>query len=193
MLKKGKVYVPKNEELKVEIIQLYHDVPVTRHRGKWKMIELVTKNYWWPDIMKDVEKYVEGCNMCQRMKNRTETSAGKLKLSEVPEKLWAHLTVDFITKLPVVAGKDVILVVCDRLSKMIHFVATTEKMLVKGLVRLFRDNVWKLYGLSESIVLNREPQFAAEMTKELNRMLGIETRLLMLYHPQTDGQTERIN
>jgi len=193
VLKKGKVYVPKNEELKVEIIQLYHDVPVTRHRGKWKMIELVTKNYWWPDIMKDVEKYVEGCNMCQRMKNRTETSAGKLKLSEVPEKLWAHLTVDFITKLPVVAGKDVILVVCDRLSKMIHFVATTEKMLVKGLVRLFRDNVWKLYGLSESIVLNREPQFAAEMTKELNRMLGIETRLLMLYHPQTDGQTERIN
>ena len=127
------------------------------------------------------------------MKNRTETLARKLKLSEVPEKLWAHLTVDFITKLPVVAGKDVILVVCDRLSKMIHFVATTEEMSVEGLVRLFRDNVWKLYGLSESIVPNREPQFATEMTKKLNRMLGIETRLLMSYHPQTDGQTERIN
>jgi len=75
------------------------------------------------------------------MKNRTEELAEKLKLSEVLEKPWTHLTVDFITKLPVVAGKDAILVVCNRLSKMMYFVATTEGTLVEGLVRLFRDNV----------------------------------------------------
>ena len=86
-------------------------------------------------------RYIEGYDMCQRMKNRMEVTAGKLKLSEVLEKLWTHLTVDFITKLLVVAGKDTILVVCDRLSKMTHFVATMEGTSVEGLARLFRDNV----------------------------------------------------
>ena len=75
------------------------------------------------------------------MKNRTEMPAGKLKLSEVSEKPWTHLTVDFIIKLLIVAGKDTILVVCDRLSKMTHFVATTEGTSVERLARLFRNNV----------------------------------------------------
>jgi len=101
--------------------------------------------------------------------------------------------VDFITKLPVVAGKDAILVVYDRLSKMTHFVATTEGTSVEGLARLFQDNVWKLHGLPESIVSNRGPQFAVELTKELNKMLGIETKLSIAFHPQTDGQTECMN
>ena len=100
---------------------------------------------------------------------------------------------DFITKLLIVVRKDAILVVCDRLSKMTHFVATTERMSAEELARLFRDNVWKLHRLLESIVLDRIPQFAAKMIKELNRMLEIQTKLSMLYHPQTDGQTERIN
>ena len=122
------------------------------------------------------------------MKNRIEEPAGKLKLSEVPEKLWTHLTVDFITKLLVVAGKDTILVVCDRLSKMTHFVATTEEISAEGLARLFRDNIWKLHGLPESVVLDRRPQFVAELTKELNQMLGIKTKLSTVFHPQMDGQ-----
>ena len=101
-----------------------------------------------------------------------------------------HLTVDFITKLPVVAGKNMILVVCDRLFKMTHFVATTEGTLAEGLARLFRDNVWKLHGLPESMVLDRGPQFAAELMKKLNRILGIKTKLSTVFHPQMDGQTE---
>ena len=76
---------------------------------------------------------------------------------------------------------------------MIYFVATIERMSEEELARLFRDNVWKLHGLLESIVLDRELQFAAELTKELNRMLGIETRLSTTFYPQTDGQTERMN
>ena len=79
-----------------------------------------------------------------------------------------HLTVDLIAKLPVVAGKDAILVVCDWLSKMTHFVATTEETSAKELARLFRDNVWKLHGLPESVILDQGPQFAAELMKELN-------------------------
>jgi len=193
VLKEGKVYVPKDEELRVEVIQLHHDVLVAGHGGRWKTVELVTRNYWWPGVTRDVGKYVEGYDLCQRMKNRMEELAGKLKLSEVPKKPWSHLTVDFITKLLVVARKDAVLVVCDRLSKMTYFVATTEGMSAEGLARLFQDNVWKLHGLLESIVLDRGPQFAAELTKELNRMLGIKTKLSIAFHPQTDGQTERIN
>ena len=174
------------EKLRIEIIQLYHDVLVARYGGKWKTIELVMRNYWWPGVAKDIGKYVEGCNICQRMKNRTEVLAGKLKLSEVLEKPWTHLMVNFITKLLVIAGKDAIMMVYDRFSKMTYFVATTERMSAEGLVRLFRDNVWKLHRLLESIVSDRGLQFATEMTKELNRMLGIETRLSMSYHLQTD-------
>ena len=81
--------------------------------------------------------------------------------------------VDFITKLPIVARKDAVLVVCNKLSKIVHFVATTEGTLVEGLARLFRDNMWKLHGLPESIVLDQGSQFAAELTKELDRILEI--------------------
>jgi len=81
-----------------------------------------------------------------------EVPTGKLKLSKVPKRLWTYLMVDFITKLLVVARKDAILVICDRLFKMTHFVVTTEETLAEELVRLFRDN-----GLPESIVLDREP------------------------------------
>ena len=76
---------------------------------------------------------------------------------------------------------------------MTHFVATTEGILAEDLVRLFRDNVWKLHGLPKSIVLNRGPQFATELTKELNRMLEIEMRLLTVFYLQIDRQTERMN
>ena len=144
-------------------------------------------------MTRDVGKYVEGCDLCQRIKNRTEELAGKLKLSEVLKKTWTHLTVDFITKLLVVAGKDVILVVCDQLSKMTHFVATIKRTSAEGLARLLQDNIWKLHGLLESVVSDRGPQFAAELTKELNRMLGIKTKLSTAFHPQMDGQTEQMN
>jgi len=81
----------------------------------------------------------------------------KLKLSEIPEKLWTHLIVDFIIKLSLVAGKDTILVVCDMLFKITHFMAIIEGTSVEGLVRLFRDNIWKLHGLLESVVSDRGP------------------------------------
>ena len=100
-------------------------------------------------------KYVEECDLCQRIKNRMKELIEKLKLSKVPEKLWTHLIVDFITKLPVVAGKNVILVVCNQLSKMTHFVATIEGTLAEELVRLFQNNVWKLHRLLKSVVSDR--------------------------------------
>ena len=91
------------------------------------------------------------------MKNRAEMPAGELRPNQIPEKLWQHILVDFITKLPTSKGHDSILVVCDRFSKMSHFVAMIEKTTAEGLARLFRDNMWKLHGFPESIILDRGP------------------------------------
>ena len=126
ILKESKVYVLKDEGLRIEIIQLHHDILVAKHGEKQKTIELMTRNYWWLEVTKDVKKYVKDCNIYQRMKNRTEVPIRKLKLNEVPKKPQIHLTVDFITKLLLVAEKDTILVVCNKLFKMTYFVTTTK-------------------------------------------------------------------
>jgi len=87
VLKEGKVHVPKDEELRIEIIWLHHNVLMAEHGGKWKMVELVTKNYWWLGVTREMGRYVKRCDLCQWMKNRTEEVVGKLKLGEVLEKL----------------------------------------------------------------------------------------------------------
>ena len=119
--------------------------------------------------------------------------AGKLRPNKVLERPWQHISVDFIIKLLVSKGYDSILVVCDRFSKMLYFVTTTEKITAKGLARLFRDNMWKLHGLLKSVISDKGPQFVAGLTKKLNKMLEIEIKLSMAYHSQTDGQMERTN
>jgi len=136
---------------------------------------------------------VEGYNFYQRNKNCTEQPAGKLMPNSIPEKPWSHILVDFITKLPLVQGYNSILVVVDRLTKMVHFIPTTEKTSAKGLARLFRDNMWKLHGLPKSVISDRGPQFAAGLMRELNKMLGIESKMSTVFYSQIDGQTERIN
>jgi len=114
-------------------------------------------------------------------------------LNSIPKKPWSHISVDFITKLLLAQGYDSILVVVDRLTKIVYFIPTIEKTTVGGLARLSRDNVWKLHSLPESIILNRGLQFAAGVMRELNAMLGINSKLSTVFYPQTDGQTERMN
>jgi len=91
-------------------------------------------------------------------------------------------------KLPVSKSYDSILVVYDRFLKMLHFVVTAEKIIAEELARLFRDNMWKLHGLPESVISDKGPQFVAGLTRELNKMLGIETKLSIAYHSQTDRE-----
>ena len=106
-------------------------------------------------MTRNVRRHVDCCDICQKIKNQIKILVGKLKLSEISEKSWIYLIVDFITKLLVVAGKYIILVVYNRLSKITYFVAITEEKLVEGLVRLFRDNVWKLHRLLECVVFDK--------------------------------------
>ena len=103
--------------------------------------------------------------------------------NSIPENVWTHISAYFITKLPLAQGYNSILVVVDRFTKMGHFIPTTEKTSAEGLACLFRDNVWKLHGLPDSIISNRGPQFAAGIMKELNCILGIKTKLSMVFHP----------
>jgi len=113
VLKEERIYVLKDEKLRVKIIRLHHDTPIARHEGQWKTVELVTRNYWWPGVTKEVKQYVERYDQCQKIKNRAEMPAGKLRPNKIPEKLWQHILVDFIMKLLVSKGHDSILVVCD--------------------------------------------------------------------------------
>jgi len=86
LLKEGKVYVPKDEALRIEVIRLYHDTPVGGYGGQWKTTELMTRNFWWPGVTREVKRYVEGCDACQCNKNRTEQPAEKLMPNSIPEK-----------------------------------------------------------------------------------------------------------
>ena len=118
--------------------------------------------------------------MCQRNKNYVEVPAEKLIPNTIPEKPQRHISADFITKLPLVQEYNAILVVCNQFTKMVHFITTTEKTSAEGLARLFRDQVQWLHKLLESIILDREPQFVIEIIKKLNKILGIETKLLIV-------------
>jgi len=88
MLKEEKVYVPKDEALRAEIIRLHHDMPMGGHGGQWKTVEMVTRNFWWPGVTREVKRYVEGYDTCQRNKNCTEQPAGKLMPNSILDKAW---------------------------------------------------------------------------------------------------------
>ena len=101
----------------------------------------MTRNFLWPGITREVKRYVEGCDAYQHNKNQTQPPAGKLMPNSIPEKVWTHISADFITKLPLAQGYNSILVVVDRFTKMAYFVPTTEKMSAEELVRLSKDNI----------------------------------------------------
>ena len=113
--KEGKVYMPKDNKLRAEIIRLHHDMLVGDHRGQWKTVELITRNFWWPGVTKEIKQYVERYDACQCNKNCTEQPTGKLMPNSIPKKPWMYILADFITKLPLAQGYNSILVVVNRL------------------------------------------------------------------------------
>jgi len=125
---------------------------------------------------------VEEYNSCQMNKNYTEQPVDKLMPNSIPEKPWTYISADFITKLLLAQRYNLILVVVDRLTKMVYFIPTIEKTLAEGLAKLFRNNVWKLHRLPKSIISDRGPQFIAESIRKLNRILEIENKILTAFH-----------
>lgn len=189
----GKIYIPKDDQLRYDIVRLHHDTVTAGHPGRWKTLELVTRNYWWPGVSRYVAKYVKGCDACNRNKVFPASPAGRLQPNAIPQERWQVVTVDLITQLPKSQGFDAIWVCVDRVSKRIHISPTTVEVDSVGLARLYLQHVWRHHGLPDQIISDRGPQFVSSFTKELNRLLGIETRSSTAFHPQTDGQTERVN
>ena len=144
---KNRIYVPKDRALRGDIIQAHHDERVTGHPGCYKTQELITRNYWWQYIQSNVRRYVEGCQPCQQAKTRKGKIHAPLKPNAIPEQPWEHITIDFIIGLPLSQGYDMIMVVVDRFTKYVIAVPTTREISSMGTTKLFRDHVWKQFGI----------------------------------------------
>jgi hypothetical protein len=118
---------------------------------------------------------------------------GELHPLPIPDTPWDTISVDFIVELPDSAGHNAIMVVVDSVTKRAHFMPTFTTFSAAGTARLFVQQVWKHHDLPHKVVSNRGPQFVAEFTWELYRMLGIRLAATTAYHPQGDGQTKHVN
>src|ERR1700761_2989445 len=189
---RGKIYVPRSE-LRRWILTLCHDSKLAGHPGRWKTLELVSRNYWWPQMSRYIGKYVSTCDMCLQTKPAHQLPIGQLHPLPIPDAPWDTISVDFIVELPESNGKDAIMVVVDSVTKRSHFIGTVTTLSAAGTAQLYLQHVWKHHGLPKKVVSDRGPQFVAEFTKELYRILGIKLAATTAYHPQGDGQTERVN
>ena len=190
---KGRIYVPVDRHLRENIIREHHDSPLAGHPGQYRTHELITRNYWWPCIMRDVQKYVKGCETCQRTKSRRTPLAGPLHPHDIPTRPWEVISLDLIGPLPESAGQNAILVVVDRFSKMIKVIPSHTEITSSGVARILRDHVFRNHGLPHKVISDRGSNFVSAFMKELYSLLGITGNPSTAYHPQTDGQTERLN
>lgn len=192
---KGRTYVPQNEGLRRRIVHDHHDLPVMGHPGIFKTKELVSRDYWWPGLHSFVTNYVLGCSVCQQ--NKVNTHPTVPPIHPIPTKSnrpFADCSTDFITDLPLSHGYDSIMVVVDHgLSKGAIFTPCTKKIDALGTAEALHQHVYKRFGLMDSLISDRGPQFASHAFKELLRIIGMKSKLSTAYHPQTDGETERTN
>lgn len=189
--KDRKVYVP--DSMKEVVMKEHHDSPLAGHPGVKKTYKLVWRRYWWPSMQDDIKAYIRGCSRCQKTKALKTAKTKILHLHETPEGLWQIVTVDLIGELPDLQGYNAICVLVDHFSKQVHVVPTTTKLTAEGMARIYRDHVFQLYGLPKKIIHDCGTQFDVKMMKELYKLLHIEGNPSTAYHPQTDGQTERVN
>jgi len=191
ILYKGLIYIPNNKELKCKVTQQFHN-NLMGHPGQWKTIELLSREYWWPGITKFVKAYIQGCAICQTTKIQPPTKV-PIKPNEIPKGIWETITMDFIVDLPVSLGYNSILTVVDYHSKAIILSPCHKTITTKQTSQLLVDNVWKRTGFPQAIILDQRLQFAAQVTQEFWRKLGIKQKLSTAFHPQTNGKSEQVN
>ena len=165
MLYKGLVYVSNNKTLKHKVVQQFHD-NIMGHPGQWKTLELITREYYWPEMMEFVKLYIKGCTICQTTKIRPPVKV-PLKPNEISDGPWETITMDFITDLLTSKGYNSILMVVNQHSKAIILSPCNKTITAEQTSQLLLDNVWKHTGFPEAIISNRGPQFAAQVTQEL--------------------------
>jgi len=140
-----------------------------------------------------IGQYASTCDLCLRTKPIRQAPVGELHPLQIPDSRRNMLSVDFVVELPLSSGHDAVITVVDSVSKRAHFIPTHTTVTAEGAVQLFLHQVWKLHGLPKCVVSDRGPQFVARFTRELYQLLGIKLASSIAWHPQTDGQTERVN
>lgn len=176
--------------LRLKIIQEIHN---EGHFGRDKTFQLISFSYFWPRLFKEVQRFVSRCHVCQVSKG-SATNAGLYMPLPIPSKPWTDISMDFVVGLPrTQQGMDSVFVIVDRFSKMSHFVACKKTTDVVHVALLFFRNVYRLHGLPESIVSDRNSKFLSHFWRCLWKLLRTELKFSSAYHPQTDGQTEVVN
>jgi hypothetical protein len=191
---KRRLVVPGSVELRTKILEEAHNSKLSIHPGSNKMYHDLRHVYWWPNLKQDVAKYISECDICGRVKADHLRTPGLLQPLPIPAWKWEDISMDFIVGLPrTVKGHDSIWVIVDRLTKSAHFLPVGNRFTAMQYAKLYFDRVVTLHGVPLTIVSDRGSVFVSRFWEQLQKCLG--TRLLRssAYHPQTDGQTERIN
>ena len=189
-----RICVPADPQLRHLVLREAHDAPVGAHFGIDKTMWRLEQTFTWPGMAGDVREYVRTCDQCQRNKPQGGKTRGLLQPLPIPTDRWEEVSMDFITGLPrTKAGHDAILVVVDRLTKWGYFIPTATTIDAKETARLFHDVVFARHGMPRRLVSDRDTRFTSHFWKAFFDAMGTSLAMSTSYHPQTDGQTERVN
>ena len=187
------LYILPNPQLQEQIIQQNHDHPLAGHPGIRQTLDLIKTRYYWPMIKWDIARYIKGCDKCQRVKTDTSGKKTPLNPNTVPDAPWEIISIDLIGLLSESKGKNAIMVIVDQFSKMIWLFLVSTEITSQGVAKIFRDEIFKLHSIPKKMISDWGPQFVLSFMKELYSQLQIEGNPSTVYHPEIDGQTERIN
>jgi hypothetical protein len=194
LVRDGRILVPRDDSLRTRILVECHDSPLGGHLGVAKTSEQVKRRFYWFGMDDTVRRYVSTCDACQRNKPSQQAPMGLLQSLPIPAYPWQQVSMDLITSLPRSrSGRDAIVVFVDKLTKMVHYAATTTTVTAPQLATLFLHHVVRLHGVPQSILSDRDPRFTGHFWRALWSQLGTTLTMSSAYHPQTDGQTERAN
>jgi len=138
---RGKIYVPRNPDLQRRVVSLCHDTKIARHPGRWKTLELVSRDYWWPQMSRYIRQYISTYDLCIRTKLIRQALVGELHPLRIPDSRWDTLSVDFVVELPLSSSHDAVMMVVDSVSKRAHFIPTHTTVTAEGAARLFLHQV----------------------------------------------------
>ncbi|GKE35294.1 putative reverse transcriptase domain-containing protein [Tanacetum coccineum] len=185
-------WLPCYGDLRTVIMHESHKSKYSIHLGSDKMYQDMKKLYWWPNMKADIATYVSKCLTCAKVKAEHQRPSGLLVQPEIPQWKWDNITMDFVTKLPKSSqGYDTIWVIVDRLTKSAIFTPMRETDSMEKLARMYLKEVVTRHGIPVSIICDRDPRFASNFWRSLQKALGTNLDMSTAYHPQTDGQSER--
>ncbi|KAL0543893.1 hypothetical protein IC582_018998 [Cucumis melo] len=194
LLFERRLCVPSDNAVKTELLSEAHSSPFSMHPGSTKMYQDLKRVYWWRNMKREVAEFVSKCLVCQQVKAPRQKPAGLLQPLSIPEWKWENVSMDFITGLPrTLRGFTVIWVVVDRLTKSAHFVLGKSTYTASKWAQLYMSEIVRLHGVPVSIVSDRDARFTSKFWKGLQTAMGTRLDFSTAFHPQTDGQTERLN